>query len=224
MTWAQLVAFNVVLIAAIASPGPAMLMATQTSLSAGRAAGIAVGAGLGLMAAIWTMMALLGFGVVFELFPFLYIGVKVVGAAYLLYIAYGMWRNASVPTKALIKPAGRAFRQGFLVNLFNPKSVLFAAAVLVTVFPAGPGLADSVVIVANHFLVEIAFYAALAFGMSTQAVAKRYVWAKIYIDRAAAAILGALGPHIQNSCDTQRLESFNRVCAARRKCLAQARA
>ena len=61
MTWAQLVTFNIVLIVAIASPGPAMLMATQTSLSAGRTAGIAVGAGLGLMAAIWTMMALLRF-------------------------------------------------------------------------------------------------------------------------------------------------------------------
>ena len=60
-------------------------------------------------------------------------------------------------------------------------------------FPAGPGLADSIVIVANHFLVEIAFYTALAFGMSTQAVAKRYMQAKIYIDRAAAAVLGALG-------------------------------
>ena len=137
MTWTQLATFNVVLIVAIASPGPAMLMATQTSLSAGRAAGIAVGAGLGLMAAIWTMMALLGFGVVFELFPFLYVGAKFVGAAYLLYIAYRMWRSAGVPAKAVIKPTGRAFRQGFLVNLFNPKSVLFAAAVLVTVFPGG---------------------------------------------------------------------------------------
>lgn len=64
MTWAQLATLNVVLIAAIASPGPAMLMASQTSLSAGRAAGIAVGAGLGLMAAIRTMTALFGFGVV----------------------------------------------------------------------------------------------------------------------------------------------------------------
>ena len=45
-----------------------------------------------------------------------------------------MWRSAGVPAKALIKPGGRAFRQGFLVNLFNPKSVLFAAAVLVSVF------------------------------------------------------------------------------------------
>ena len=71
MTWAHLATFNIVLIVAIASPGPAMLMATQTSLSARRTAGIAVGAGLGLMAAIWTMMALLGFGVVFELFPLL---------------------------------------------------------------------------------------------------------------------------------------------------------
>lgn len=196
MTWAQLVTFNVVLIVAIASPGPAMLMATQTTLSAGRTAGIAVGVGLGLMAAIWTMMALLGFGVVFELFPFLYVGAKVAGAAYLLYIAYRMWRSASVPAKVVIKPGRRAFRQGFLVNLFNPKSVLFAAAVLVTVFPAGIGVTDSIVIVANHFLVEIAFYTALAFGMSTQAVAKRYMQAKIYIDRAGSVVLGALGLRI----------------------------
>ena len=82
------------------------------------------------------------------------------------------------------------------MNLFNPKSVLYAAAVLVTVFPAGIGLADSIVIVANHFLVEIAFYTALASGMSTQVVAKRYMQATIYIDRAAAAVLGALGVRI----------------------------
>ena len=126
----------------------------------------------------------------------MYVGAKAAGAVYLLYIAYRTWRSAGVPVRAVIKPAGRALRQGFLVNLFNPKSVLFAAAVLVTVFPAGPGLADSIVIVANHFLVEIAFWTALAFGMSTQAAAKRYKQAKIYIDRAAAAVLGALGVRI----------------------------
>ena len=56
---------------------------------------------------------------------------QLAGAAYLLYSAYRMWRSAGVPAKALIKPAGRAFRQGFLVNLFNPKSVLFAAAAVI---------------------------------------------------------------------------------------------
>ena len=193
MTWEQLVAFNIALFVAIASPGPALLMATHTSASRGRAAGVAAGVGLGLMAAIWTMMALLGLAVVFELFPMVYIGAKIAGGAYLLFLAYKMWRNASAPINARIPPARHAFRQGFLVNLLNPKSVLFAAAVLVAVFPAGLSIAESFVIVINHFLVEVAFYTTLAFCMSTQVVSKRYMQAKTYIDRGAAIILGALG-------------------------------
>ncbi len=193
MTWEQLVAFNIALLVAIASPGPALLMATHTSASRGRAAGVAVGIGLGLMAALWTLMALLGLAVVFELFPMVYVGAKIAGGAYLLYLAYKMWRNASAPVTARIPPAKRAFRQGFLVNLLNPKSVLFAAAVLVAVFPAGLSVAESFVIVINHFLVEVAFYTTLAFCMSTQAVSTRYMRAKAYIDRGAAIVLGALG-------------------------------
>ena len=196
MTLEQLLAFNIVLLAAIASPGPALLLAIQTSLGAGRTAGIAVGAGLGLMAATWTMAALLGLGIIFELFPFLYMGVKVAGASYLLYIAYRMWRDVHAPLKARTRVARRAFRQGYLVNLFNPKSVLFAAAVLVTVFPEGIGVTDSILIVINHFFVELAFYATLAYCMTTQAVAKQYMRAKIYLDRGAAVILGVLGIRI----------------------------
>ena len=192
MTLEQVLAFNLVLAAAIASPGPALLMAVQTSLSAGRRAGIAVGAGLGAMAAAWTGMALLGLGAVFRLFPAVHTAAKVAGAAYLVWLAWRMWRDSSAPAETRPPPA-RAFRQGFLVNLLNPKSALFAAAVLVTVFPAGPGAAESALIVANHFLVEVAFYSALAFCMSTEAVASRYMRAKRHIDRAAALILGGLG-------------------------------
>lgn len=193
MTLEQILAFNLVLAAAIASPGPALLMAVQTSLSAGRRAGVAVGIGLGAMAAAWTGMALLGLGAVFRLFPAVHTAAKIAGAAYLIWLAWRMWRDSSAPAEARAAPAKRAFRQGFLVNLLNPKSVLFAAAVLVTVFPAGLGVGDSAFIVANHFLVEVAFYSALAFCMSTEAVARRYMRAKRYIDRAAALILGGLG-------------------------------
>ena len=193
MTLEQIIAFNLVLAAAIASPGPAQLMAAQTSLSAGRRAGMAVGAGLGCMAAIWTGMALLGLGAVFRLFPAVHMAAKTAGAAYLIWLAWRMWRDSSAPVDAKTAPATRAFRQGFLVNLLNPKSVLFAAAALVAVFPAGLGAADSALIVANHFLVEVAFYATLAFCMTTEAVAKRYMRAKRYVDRVAALILGGLG-------------------------------
>ena len=202
MTLEQILAFNLVLAAAIASPGPALIMAIQTSLSAGRAAGVAVGIGLGSMAAAWTAMALLGLGAVFRLFPAVYAGAKIVGAAYLLYLAWKMWRQASAPVEARTAPAKRAFRQGFLVNLLNPKSVLFAAAVLVTVFPAGLDTADSALIVFNHFLVEVAFYSALAFCMSTEAVARRCMRARRYIDRGAAVVLGALGIRLLPSRQT----------------------
>ena len=93
MTLEQVLAFNLVLLAAIASPGPALLMAIQTSLSAGRTAGIAVGTCLGLMAAVWTLMALLGLGVLFQLLSPVYVSTKIMGAVYLLYIAYKMWRK-----------------------------------------------------------------------------------------------------------------------------------
>ncbi|MXW37689.1 MAG: LysE family translocator [Acidobacteria bacterium] len=196
MTLAQLLAFNVTLLVAMFSPGPALLVAVQTNLSSGRRAGIAVGCGLGLMAATWTLMALIGFAAVFELFPAAYAGARIAGALYLLYIAYRMWRGASAPAGALPEPARRAFRQGLLINVFNPKAVLFAAAVLIAIFPGGLGAVNSALIAFNHLLIELSFYTALAFCLNTEAVAGRYLRAKTWIDRGAAAVLGALGLRI----------------------------
>ena len=196
MTLAQLLAFNVALLVAMFSPGPALLVAVQTNLSAGRRSGMAVGCGLGLMAATWTLMALIGFAAVFELFPAAYVGARTAGAAYLLYLAYRMWRNASTPVDALPEPAHHAFRQGLFINLFNPKSVLFAAAVLIAIFPGGLGAVNSAVIAVNHLLIELSFYTALAFCLSTEVVADRYLRARTWIDRGAAAVLGALGLRI----------------------------
>ena len=196
MTLAQLLAFNVAPLVAMFTPGPAFLVAVQTNLSAGRRAGIAVGCGLGLMAATWTLMALAGFAALFELFPAAYAGARIAGALYLLYIATRMWRGASAPVDRLPEPARRAFRQGLFINLFNPKSVLFAAAVLIAIFPEGLGAVNSVVIAVNHLLIELSFYTVLALVLNTEAVAGRYLRAKTWIDRGAAAVLGALGLRI----------------------------
>ncbi len=196
MTWAQLLAFNVTLLVAMATPGPALLVAVQTNLSTGRRGGIAVGAGLGLVAATWTLMALIGFAAIFELFPAVYVGAKTAGAVYLLYLAYRMWRDASTPVGTLPEPARRAFRHGLLINLFNPKAVLFAAAVLIAIFPGGLSLGNSVAIALNHLLIELSFYTALAVCLNTEAVTGRYLRARTWIDRGAAAVLGALGLRI----------------------------
>lgn len=193
MEFSHILAFNLALFAAIVSPGPAFLIAVQTTLSSGRRAGIATGVGLGLVGALWTTAALLGLDAVFNLFPWAYLVVKTVGAAYLLYVAYGMWRGARNTITAHTRPAKQAFKQGALVNILNPKTVLFAAAVLAVIFPANMTVTENLVIVANHFAFEVIFYTALAFGMSRRSVADRYMAAKIYIDRVAAGVLGFLG-------------------------------
>ncbi len=187
------IAFNLALLAAVASPGPALLVALRTTLSAGRRAGIAAGGGLALMAAAWTLVALLGLDAIFALFPWAYVILKTLGALYLIYISWKMWTGARDGIGATAKPARHAFRQGLLINVLNPKSVIFAGAVLVVIFPPGLSLTESLMIAANHLALELAFYTTLALAMSTEAVSRAYLRAKFILDRAASVILGALG-------------------------------
>ena len=193
MSAESLLAFNLVLAAAIASPGAALLYFVKTTVSAGKAAGIAAGAGLGAMAALWTLAALLGLESLFALFPWAYTSVKVAGALYLIWLAVQTWRHAHVPLTRATRRTGRAFVSGVLVNAGNPKSVLFAAAVIVVVFPQGLSPAQIGLIVANHFLLELAFYTAFAFLLSSGPAQRSYLSAKPVLDRIAATVLGALG-------------------------------
>ena len=194
LTLAQLVAFNLTLLAAMASPGPAFLLVLRNSIVDGQRAGILTGMGLGIVAALWTGAALLGLAAIFEVVPWLYAAMKLAGALYLIWLALGMWRGAAEPL-ALDAPrrAGRGFRQGLLVNLSNPKSVLFAGAVIVVIFPAGLSVTGSLLIVANHLIVELLVYSAMALGLASPPARAAYLRLKLWADRIAAGIMGALG-------------------------------
>lgn len=189
----NLLAFNLVLLAALASPGPAMLYCLRTSVSAGRAAGIAAGIGLATTASIWTLSALLGMDALFHLFPWTYTVLKTGGALYLIWLAVQTWRHARAPLRDTERPARRAFLTGVLINAGNPKSMLFAAAVIVVVFPAGLTATEIALIVTNHLMLEILFYGVFAVLLSTDAARRRFVRAKPVVDRIAATLLGALG-------------------------------
>lgn len=193
LTLAELAAFNVVLIAAIASPGAALLYFIKTTVASGRAAGIATGIGLGIAASLWTLAALLGLEVVFRLFPWAYTALKVGGAAYLIWIAVQTWRHAHDTLGDAPAPRGRAVLSGLALNFGNPKSMLFASAVIIVVFPKGLATPDIAVIVANHLLLEVLFYTLCAFVLSTGAARRGYLRLKPVFDRIAATLLGALG-------------------------------
>nr|WP_025053211.1 LysE family transporter [Sulfitobacter noctilucae] len=193
MTLADLIAFNVVLIAAIAAPGAALLYFIKTTVASGRTAGMATGIGLGTAAALWTLAALLGLEIVFTLFPWTFTALKLGGAAYLIWIAIQTWRHARDPLGDAPTPHGTAILSGLLLNFGNPKSMLFAAAVIVVVFPQGIGAIDIAVIVANHLVLEIAFYALFALLLGTGPARRSYIRLKPVLDRIASTLLGALG-------------------------------
>ena len=193
MSFGQSIAFNIALVAAILSPGPALLYALRATLAGGRRAGLLAGTGLALMASGWTLLALLGLAGVFHAVPIAYVAVKTLGAIYLVTVAWCLWRDAG-------KPPGRArgatpapFSGGVLVNLANPKSVLFAAAILVVIFPPDLTTGQKLLIVGNHFAVELIIYALLARVMSTEPVVQRYLRARVLVDRAAGMVLAGLG-------------------------------
>ena len=193
MSVEQLVVFNITLLAAMMSPGPAFLILVRTAIVDGRMAGVATGCGLALVAAGWTGAALAGLDSIFKFFPWAYVVVKTAGALYLVFIAWKLWTGAKNLPEQSSATGKRAFRQGLAVNLFNPKAVLFAGAVLIVIFPPDMTIGDKALIVANHLIVEVVVYSALAGIMSTQAVQRKYLKAKTSLDRGASIVLGALG-------------------------------
>lgn len=195
MDWAHLVAFNLTLLAALVSPGPAMLVALRATLTGGRRTGIVTGLGLACMASAWLALALLGLDAVFTLFPWAYTLLKIAGAAYLIWIAVKMWRTASVALDDTAPRASgqQAFITGALTNLANPKSVLFAASVLVVIFPPTLTLLEKGLLAANQLIIETMAYTAFALALSTPPARAGYLRLKPVFDRIAASVLGALG-------------------------------
>jgi threonine/homoserine/homoserine lactone efflux protein len=193
VTIEHFLAFNTILIVSILSPGAAFLMAVRSAVSNGRRAGIATGLGLGLMASLWTLAALLGMDALFALFPWAFAALKTGGAAYLLYLAIKTWRGARKPLGEAPKAQGCAFIDGFLVNLGNPKSVLFAAAVLVVIFPPDLTASEIAFVTLNHLALEILFYTGCTLILTAPVARARFLRAKPVIDRTASVLLGLLG-------------------------------
>jgi threonine/homoserine/homoserine lactone efflux protein len=130
------------------TPGPAVIYLVTRTLSQGRAAGLASIGGVALGNLGNAALASLGLAVVFAVSARAFTVVKLAGAAYLLYLGIRELRRASAapgtPAPPPAAPRRRAFRDGFLVALLNPKTALFFAAFLPQfIDPAGSALTQS---------------------------------------------------------------------------------
>lgn len=128
---ARYAAYLAVMAAMAAFPGPANLFSMATGIERGRRAPLGVVAGMNTATLIWYAAAALGLGALAAAFPLALTALRLGGAAYLVWLAWGALKNRHAPSlaSAAARP-GRAFADGFAVQIANPKIVLFFTAVL----------------------------------------------------------------------------------------------
>jgi threonine/homoserine/homoserine lactone efflux protein len=202
MTLAAFAAIWFVHLLAAASPGPAVLMAARTGMTDGFRAGLWLAVGISIGALIWAGAALFGLAVIFAVAPALLWAFKLAGGAFLLWIAFKMWRHASdpLPFDAGTAPAPRGawslVRLGVLTQLANPKPAIFFGAVFVNTIPVGTGPGWIAVLLAMVFVNEFACTATVARAFSLAAPRRVYARFKIIIERAFGSGLALIGLRI----------------------------
>ena len=183
---------------AMVSPGPKVLVVTQTAASQTRRAGVCAALGIAVGAAVLSSAALAGLSVVLGEFAWLHAALRLVGGAYLLYLGVRLWRSAqssapSPPPTAAARTDWRAFRLGLATNLTNPKAVVFYGSVFAALFAPGAPAWLKVAAVATIAVNSTVFHVALACLFSSPRAQVGYRRIKPWVDRIAGAGLAALG-------------------------------
>jgi threonine/homoserine/homoserine lactone efflux protein len=199
MTLAAFAAIYFVHLAAAISPGPAVLLAARTSLREGFVRGTWLAVGIGLGACIWAVAAFFGLALLFKIAPALLSALKFAGAAYLLYLAWKMWRHAPEPMDMAL-PEGRAPRSalglvwlGIATQLANPKPAVFFGTIFLTFVPPVAPLWVYLVILGIIFFNDAGWNVIVARIFSLERTRRGYLNLKTVIDRIFGGLLAALG-------------------------------
>jgi threonine/homoserine/homoserine lactone efflux protein len=123
--------FSVSLLLAIA-PGPDNLFVLTQGMLQGRLAGLAITLGLCTGLILHTSLVALGLAVIFQTSSMAFSLLKVVGAGYLIYLAWQVFRahERRIGEARRVLEIGRLYRRGIIMNATNPKVSLFFLAFL----------------------------------------------------------------------------------------------
>ena len=174
----DLALFALTVLVVNATPGVDMVFTLVSTLRGGVRAGLAAAAGVGAGCIVHTLAAAFGLAALMAASAAAFNAVKWVGAAYLLWLAWGMlragWRGVpplapeagAAPQQA--SGAGPLFRQGFVTNVLNPKVALFFLALLPQFIDAdAPGKTAAFLFLGAWFIVQgYAFLAAFVLAVA----------------------------------------------------------
>lgn len=180
------------------SPGPATLAIAGTSMNRGRAAGLAVAAGIVCGSATWGLAAALGLSALMAANVWMVETLRYVGAAYLLFLAYKAARSALSDKPLMPVAAGqgglaRLFTKGLLIHLTNPKAILGWGAIFAIAVPVGA--AQIVVFETYAALLTVSCCVFFGYGLlfSTPVFVRGYQRLRRWFEGTFAILFGVAG-------------------------------
>lgn len=127
-------AFLVAMFVMAITPGPANLFAIATGMERGKGAALISVIGMNTATLVWFACSALGLGALILAFPKAFHVLALAGAAYLVWLGLkSLWagiRNLESHASATVRAGRSAFFDGFMVQIANPKILLFFSGVL----------------------------------------------------------------------------------------------
>lgn len=202
---AGLPAFLLAVLLVTASPGPAMALIVRRAALRGLAGAVPTVLGLESGLYAWALCAGAGFAALVAASEVAYLVLRVVGAAVLLVLGVRAWRTAwrsrgsGAPVAEPPAEVGhhhwwRAFGEGTVVQLANPKAAVFLIAFYPQFVPAdGPVLATTAVLGLLQVALETALYLGLAAGVARAGAWFRRPRVRRRLEAVSRTVLVGLG-------------------------------
>jgi threonine/homoserine/homoserine lactone efflux protein len=181
----SLLAFTLVSLGIVLTPGPNMIYVISRSITQGRSAGLISLGGVALGFVVYMLCAAFGITALLFAVPYAYDALRFTGAAYLIYLAWQALKPGGrspfhVKTLAIDSPR-KLFAMGFVTNLLNPKiAMLYLALLPQFIDPnAGSVLTQSLLLGAIQIVISLCINAGIAMAAGTIALflAARPGWA-----------------------------------------------
>lgn len=198
---AKLAAFVVVSGMTSLVPGPSMLFVMGQAMWRGHRSGFAALAGVQCGYVFWWVLAALGLGTLAETVPLAFRILAIGGAAYLAWLGVQALRYAGAAADGesgpAREPSRNAFRDGILVAMSNPKSLVYIVAVLPPFVDQGSPIVPQLVLLAVVAMTIDVTLGSLYIGAGSRlAAAMAQPRTRKWLDRAVGAIFIAIATAI----------------------------
>lgn len=168
--------FALTAVALVAVPGPNLLYIANRALADGRRAGMASVLGVETGTLVWVCSAAAGLSALLASSAVAFDVVRYAGAAYLIYLGVRTLRareEDGVPAGPAPASLGRAYREGLLVQLSNPKVAVFFLALLPQFVVEGRGPAATQILVLGLVLACVGVSISSAWALGAGALGER---------------------------------------------------